>query len=160
MTTRILHILPLLFSNQFVHTKSIVNTTDYEISISNNKLQDYEKLQYKLTVLKDQYPSISVSLAPDSLKLKQKVVIGQISDDYGISALQVVYYDVAKPNVIFRKLIPFKNKLVDQFIYSFPDGITLRPGIDYDYYFEVFDNDAINGKNHLNLLFFSQRTYF
>lgn len=144
-------------SNQFVHTKSIVNTTDYEISISNNKLQDYEKLQYKLTVLKDQYPSISVSLAPDSLKLKQKVVIGQISDDYGISALQVVYYDVAKPNVIFRKLIPFKNKLVDQFIYSFPDGITLRPGIDYDYYFEVFDNDAINGKKSSKSSVFSHK---
>ena len=52
---------------QFFLTKRIVNTTDYEISISNSRLKNYEKLQYKLTVLKDQFPSISVAETPDSL---------------------------------------------------------------------------------------------
>lgn len=133
-------------SNQFHYSKIIKKNTEYEIAISNKQLKDYEKLQYKLTILKDQYPSISVTAAPDSLKLKQHVAIGQVSDDYGMSALQVVYYDVTKPTVRFKKSIAIKNKLVDQFIYSFPDGLTLKPGVTYEYYFEVFDNDVVNGR--------------
>ena len=131
--------------NQFFHTKRIVNTTDYQISISNSRLKNYENLQYKLTILKDQFPSISVSETPDSLKLKQKVIIGQVSDDYGMSKLQVVFYDKNKPNILFKKGLILKNKVVDQFVYAFPDGITLQPGIIYEYYFEVFDNDVVNG---------------
>jgi hypothetical protein len=131
--------------NQFFHTKRIVNTTDYQISISNSRLKNYENLQYKLTILKDQFPSISVTETPDSLKLKQKVVIGQVSDDYGMSKLQVVFYDKNKPNILFKKGLILKNKVVDQFVYAFPDGITLQPGINYEYYFEVFDNDVVNG---------------
>ncbi len=131
--------------NQFSLTKRIVNNTDYQISISNHQLKNHENLQYKLTILKDQFPSISASETPDSLRLKQKVIIGQVSDDYGLSKLQVVFYDRNKPNIVYRKALALKSKVVDQFVYSFPDGITLQSGINYDYYFEVFDNDVVNG---------------
>lgn len=140
--------LATLFSksdNQFTLSKRIVNNTDYQISISNKQLKNHENLQYKLTILKDQFPSISATETPDSLKLKQKVIIGQVSDDYGLSKLQVVYYDKNKPNVVYRKGLVLKCKVVDQFVYSFPDGIALQPGINYDYFFEVFDNDVVNG---------------
>ncbi|MES2863117.1 MAG: DUF4175 family protein, partial [Bacteroidota bacterium] len=140
--------LATLFSksdNQFSLTKRIVNNTDYQISISNKQLKNHENLQYKLTILKDQFPSISASETPDSLNLKQKVIIGQVSDDYGLSKLQVVFYDRNKPNVVYRKGLTLKSKVVDQFVYSFPDGIALQPGINYDYFFEVFDNDVVNG---------------
>lgn len=140
--------LATLFSkneNQFSLFKRIVNNTDYQISISNKQLKNHENLQYKLTILKDQFPSISATETPDSLKLKQKVIIGQVSDDYGLSKLQVVYYDRNKPNVVYRKGLVLKNKVVDQFVYSFPDGMTLQQGVNYDYYFEVFDNDVVNG---------------
>ena len=130
---------------QFSYAKRITNATDYQISISNTQLKNYENLQYKLTILKDQFPSISVTETPDSLKLKQKVIIGQVSDDYGMSKLQVVFYDKNKPNILFKKGLILKNKVVDQFVYAFPDGIALQPGINYEYYFEVFDNDVVNG---------------
>ncbi len=140
--------LATLFSksdNQFTLLKRIVNNTDYQISISNKQLKNHENLQYKLSILKDQFPSISATETPDSLKLKQKVIIGQVSDDYGLSKLQIVYYDKNKPNVVYRKGLVLKSKVVDQFVYSFPDGIALQQGINYDYYFEVFDNDVVNG---------------
>jgi hypothetical protein len=132
-------------ATQFSYAKRITNATDYQISISNTQLKNYENLQYKLTILKDQFPSISVTETPDSLKLKQKVIIGQVSDDYGMSKLQVVFYDKNKPNILFKKGLILKNKVVDQFVYAFPDGIALQPGINYEYYFEVFDNDVVNG---------------
>ena len=137
--------------NQFFLTKRIINTTDYQISISNSRIKNHENLQYKLTVLKDQFPSISVAETPDSLKLKQKVVIGQVSDDYGMSKLQVVFYDKNKPNILLRKGLVLKNKVVDQFVYAFPDGIALQPGINYEYFFEVFDNDVVNGLKLLGI---------
>ncbi|NHM02765.1 DUF4175 family protein [Flavobacterium difficile] len=132
-------------NNQFSLTNRIVNNTDYQISISNTQLKNYENLQYKLTILKDQFPSISATATPDSLKLKQKVIIGQVSDDYGLSKLQIVYYDKNKPTIVYRKGLVLKSKVMDQFVYSFPDGIALQQGINYDYYFEVFDNDVVNG---------------
>ncbi len=132
-------------TNIFYLTKRILNNTDYTISISNSKLKDYEKLQYKLTILKDQYPSINSQQTPDSLKLSNKVILGQISDDYGLSKLQLVYYDKNKPNILYKKSLPVNNKLVDQFVYAFPSGLSLSEGVQYEYYFEVFDNDIVNG---------------
>ena len=32
----------------------------------------------------------------------------------------------------------------DQFVYDFPGNLTLTEGTSYDYYFQVFDNDAIH----------------
>jgi hypothetical protein len=41
---------------------------DYQIVTSNERIKDHEKLFYQLTVIKDQFPIISASYAPDSLK--------------------------------------------------------------------------------------------
>ena len=62
------------------------------------KLKNYEKLNYQISVVKDQFPTINVNNAPDSLKIDKNYVLGQISDDYGLSKLQVVYYPKNKPN--------------------------------------------------------------
>lgn len=61
---------------------------------------NHERLGYQISVIKDQFPVISTQLAPDSLKVKNKVVIGQVSDDYGLSKLQLVYYPTNNPNAI------------------------------------------------------------
>ncbi|TXI67103.1 MAG: hypothetical protein E6Q46_03710, partial [Flavobacterium sp.] len=36
------------------------------------------------------------------------------------------------------------KQAVDQFIYSFPNGLSIEQGVNYEYYFEVFDNDVVN----------------
>lgn len=143
--------------NSFKFSKQIHENLEYNITISNTRLPNFEKLNYKITTIKDQYPIISATPTPDSLRLKQKVVIGQVSDDYGISDLQVVFYDSQKPKQLFRKKLPLKNKLVDQFMYAFPDGITLEAGKNYEYYFEVFDNDIVNGKKSTKTNVFSHK---
>ena len=67
-----------------------------------------------------------------------------MSDDYGLSKLQIVYYPKDKPQLIKRGTLPVKNQTVDQFVYSFPTGLNVEKGVIYEYYFEVFDNDAVN----------------
>lgn len=128
----------------FTYSLKIKNELDYQVITSNSNVANFEKLNYQVSIIKDQFPIISAQFAPDSLKVDGKIIIGQVSDDYGLSKLQVVYYDKKNPNVLKKFLLSIKNESVDQFIYSFPSGIKLEEGINYEYYFEVFDNDAVN----------------
>ena len=123
---------------------TIRNPLDYEVVTSNENLSNFEKLKYQISTIKDQFPTIAAQFAPDSLKIKDKVVVGQVADDYGLTKLQVVYYDKNKPTIVSKFSLPIKKEAVDRFIYSFPNGIALESGINYEYYFEVFDNDQVN----------------
>ena len=75
--------------NTFSLSKIIMQNTDYQILTSNAKIKDHEKLQYQITTIKDQYPTITVENAPDSLKLKKDIILGQLSDDYGLTRLKL-----------------------------------------------------------------------
>ncbi|MEZ4854370.1 hypothetical protein [Flavobacterium sp.] len=141
--------------NNFSLSKTIRSDFNYQINTSNQAVKNYEKLGYAISITKDQYPSISATLAPDSLKLENKVIIGQVSDDYGLAKLQVVYYDRNDKNTVKRANLPVKKELVDRFVYTFPAGLTLEQGKQYEYYFEVFDNDQVNGSKSSKSLVFA-----
>src|SRR5690606_1092847 len=54
-------------NKQFIFAKNIFENTDYQILTSNKNKKHHEKLQYKLNVIKDNFPSILVNSIPDSL---------------------------------------------------------------------------------------------
>ena len=144
-------------ANTFVLTKKVVQNTDYQICTSNNKIQNYEKLNYAIAVVKDQYPTITVANAPDSVKVGGNYVLGQIADDYGISKLNIIYYPKSKPNELKRGTIPIKSGLYDRFVFQFPANLVIVDGVAYEYYFELFDNDAPNGFKSVKSTAFSYR---
>lgn len=133
-----------LKSTSFTIKRKIVDQFNYEVITSNRKISEFEKLGYQISIIKDQFPVISVQTPPDSLKLKAKVLLGQISDDHGLSKLQVVFYPKDNPKAIRKANLSIKKQAVDQFIYSFPNGLVIDKGVNYEYYFEVFDNDVVN----------------
>ena len=143
--------------NTFSLTKSISQNTDYQILTSNNKVHNYEKLNYQISVIKDQFPTINVNNAPDSLRVGKNYVLGQVSDDYGLSKLQIVYYAKDAPNVIKRGVISVKRDVYDQFVFSFPSNLPVEEGVSYEYYFEIFDNDAIHNYKSTKSSVFSNR---
>ena len=143
--------------NNFVLAKNILQNTDYQILTSNDKVKNYEKLNYQLSVVKDQFPMINVRPIPDSLKAEKNYVTGQISDDYGLSKLQVVYYERANPSKIKRGTITCKKETFDQFVFAFPSNLPVVPGVSYEYYFEIFDNDAIHHFKSTKSSVFSNR---
>jgi len=143
--------------NTFSLSKSIFQNTDYQILTSNDKVKNYEKLNYQISVIKDQFPTINVNHAPDSLKTEKTYVIGQVSDDYGLSKLQVIYYEKDKPNTAKRGIIAVKKDIYDQFVFSFPSALPVEQGITYEYYFEVFDNDAVHHFKSTKSSVFSNR---
>ena len=130
--------------NNFSLSRRITDNLNYEVITSNKNINEFEKLSYQIATIKDQYPTISVQIAPDSLKLKSKMMIGQVSDDHGLSKLKVVFYPKGNPNSVRKANLAIKNQAVDQFIYSFPNGLSIEQGVNYEYYFEVFDNDVVN----------------
>jgi hypothetical protein len=130
--------------NNFSLSRRITDNLNYEVITSNRNINEFEKLSYQIATIKDQYPTISVQIAPDSLKLKSKMMIGQVADDHGLSKLQVVFYPKGNPNAVRKANLAINKQAVDQFIYSFPNGLSIEEGVNYEYYFEVFDNDVVN----------------
>ena len=130
--------------NNFSLSRRITDNLSYEVITSNRNINEFEKLSYQIATIKDQYPTISVQIAPDSLKLKSKMMIGQVADDHGLSKLQVVFYPKGNLNAVRKANLAINKQAVDQFIYSFPNGLSIEQGVNYEYYFEVFDNDVVN----------------
>ena len=145
------------FENNFVFAKKFTESTDYQIITSNQSVANFEKLNYQLSIVKDQFPTITVNQAPDSLKLANNYFLGKISDDYGLRQLQVVYYEANKPATAKRGTIAIKPGIYDQFVFSFPANLPVKEGVTYDYYFEVFDNDVLHHFKSSKSAVFSNR---
>ena len=144
-------------ANTFQLSKRINQNTDYQILTSNAKVKHYEKLNYQISVVKDQFPVINVNNAPDSLKIEKNVVIGQVSDDHGLSKLQIVYYPKGQPANALKSSLAVKRDVFDQFVFSFPGMLPVNEGVSYEYYFEVFDNDAMRNFKSTKSAVFADR---
>ena len=129
---------------QHVFSKTINNTLDYAITTSNSRLKEYENLSFTIKVIKDQFPEISMQSKQDSIDGQQTYFLGQVSDDYGFSKLQLVFYPQSQPELKTTVPLPVNKSNLDQFTYVFPGPLELQPQVEYEYYFEVFDTDVIH----------------
>ncbi len=143
--------------NAFVADKVIRDHTYYKVLTSNKRFKDFMKLAYELKVIKDEYPEITVAMKRDSIRQEVLYFHGQLSDDYGLSGLQLVYYPVKQPHQIEKRSIPLASTGFEEFLYVFPDTLNLERGVSYELYFQVFDNDAINGSKSAKSQLFSYR---
>ncbi len=131
-------------NGRFSLTKTIQRRTSYEIRSSNDYLKEYETLGYQLEVVNDEYPKIFVQSDIDSVKRGPVQFRGQLTDDYGISRLQVVAKDETNGKLSIGA-INIERSDFEEFFYVFPEGILLEEGHSYELFFEVFDNDQIKG---------------
>ena len=141
----------------FEYSKRIRRALNYQISSSNKNLQDYENLQFSVDVVKDEFPMISVSSNIDSISRGTSQFAGQISDDYGLRKLQLVYYNEDTPNQKQQFKLQITRQNIQTFFYQFPDGLDLKKGTNYEMYFQVFDNDAVNGNKSAKSKVFNYR---
>ncbi len=144
-------------SGLFSFSKKIRNTTNYQITTSNSNLKNYEKLNYSIQVIKDEFPKITVKSDIDSVSRGPVQFAGQLSDDYSISKLNLVYYDINDKENLKKHQIEVNKSSFEEFFYLLiPQGeLELSPGNDYELYFEVFDNDAVNGNKSAKSQVFS-----
>lgn len=131
--------------NKYIQTQVLKNNSTYTISTSNKDIEEYERLNYQLKVVKDQHPEIKVDMRRDTIREETLYFHGRISDDYGLTRLQLVYYpsNNEKDSKVVRLKVAPGN--FDEFVYAFPDTINLPAGEPFELYFRVFDNDGFNG---------------
>jgi hypothetical protein len=144
-------------ANNFEFSKRVYNSFSYQISSSNKDLQDYENLQFSLAVLKDEPPKILVQANNEVGFRESTEFAGQVSDDYGLNKLQLVYYDEDTPKDISTVKLPISKANIQTFFYQFPEGLTLKGGTNYEFFFEVYDNDAVNGNKKARSKLFNYR---
>lgn len=131
--------------DEFSFEKRISKDINYQISTSNDKLKNYEKLNFSINVINDEFPTIQVKSNIDSVSRGPVYFAGEISDDYGFKKLEMVYYDIENPEKEQIKQINVTKENIQSFFAKFPENLQLNEGIDYELFFRVFDNDAING---------------
>ncbi|MFG6685327.1 DUF4175 family protein [Mariniflexile sp. HNIBRBA6329] len=128
----------------FETSKRVFNNLQYSLSTSNNQLKNYETLSFNLNVVKDEYPNINLKVKTDSLDLQTLYFHGQVSDDYGFSKLQLVYYPSEDETQKKVEPINVSNSNVSEFITAFPNNLMVKEGVSYELYFQIFDNDEVN----------------
>ena len=134
-----------LKSDNFNFRKTIISSLEYKISSSNTNLKDFETLSYKIKVVKDEYPTITIQTNIDSLYSGEALFAGKVSDDYGLKNLKVVFYDQSNIDKVIIVPIKLSKENTQTFFYQFPGPTTIEDGVDYEIYFQVSDNDIING---------------
>ncbi len=132
--------------NDFSITKRLKQNLTYQIATSNVNLKDYEKLNYTIEVIKDEFPKIEVKSDLDSVSRGPVQFAGQISDDYRLQKLNIVYYATDDKIAVKNLAIEINKSAFEEFYYIFsPANLEVTEGVAYEMYFEVFDNDGVNG---------------
>lgn len=121
----------------------------YRIFISNKEMPVGDSISYSITVIPDQYPNISVNVFQDSSLATLLYFAGEANDDYGLLSLsfnyQIIKASGEATEPVSIKLDNPSSRAV-QYDHAFDlTELELAPGDEVNYYFEVYDNDQING---------------
>jgi hypothetical protein len=142
--------MQLIDNNLFTFNKSFQNPENYWIELENEESKNKDRLAYRVDVLKDQFPQIAVENLQDSVLYKNILLGGSITDDYGLTALQLNYSVISgsKEAVRQKRSIPIaRNNKQQNFFFQWAiDSIQLKPGDKLVYHLQVWDNDGVNGR--------------
>jgi hypothetical protein len=140
--------------NEFSCAKQIMHNTNYSIKTLNHFIkQNPDSVNYSINVIPDQTPFIDVNEKTDSLNPKNIYFSGSIKDDYGFHQLVFKYIHYSKDSLekpivkTGEQVIGINKQQISQPYYHFFDAsrFQLLPGDKIEYYFEVWDNDGVNG---------------
>jgi hypothetical protein len=133
------------YNYQLVATESL----PYAIFVSNEYKIGNDSLNYKLNVVTDRYPAITLGMQKDSVSNRLVYFSGKIEDDYGFRSLRFNY----------RVLSDQNNKQWNSEKIAIPNNVnqaryfhvwelnnqSIEPGKKLEYYFIVTDNDGLHG---------------
>ncbi len=136
--------------------KPLLKTTKYSIILKNEYSNNKEAIQYTINVIPDEYPKISLDQLRDTVLYQYLIFGGNISDDYGITELNLFYRKlkngVQNETPFIKHAIKFDpSKESQSFYYHWNlDDFELTNGEEIEYFLQIKDNDAINGKKATN----------
>jgi hypothetical protein len=139
--------------NKFSFSKRFMQNSAYTINTNNRFVQKADSVNYAINVIPDAYPVIEMHEKTDSLKKDIIYFSGNIKDDYGFNRFQFHYkvYSSDTSGTASEKAqeytMPLQaGQLTQPFVhYIDVSKLALKPGDKVEYYFEVWDNDGVNG---------------
>ena len=151
-------------SNLYSYQASFLKDDNYSLQIKNDYLQSHDSIKYALNVIPDAYPSITIQQETDSVHLKNLYFTGQVNDDYGFTHLMFSYHYTKSEDSAKMRQPPVNQSIAisgDKTLQSFyhfwdMNQLDIKPGDEIEYYFEVWDNDGVNGAKSAR----SERLYF
>ena len=129
--------------------KRAMRNDRYTLYIGNDRLPLADSVSFMLNVIPDQYPRISVESFRDSTEESLIFFVGEASDDHGIRGLDFVYSIQNAGEGIQEERVPVSGpagkRTEYDYVMDLRQDIQLAPGDQLTYYFEVRDNDGVNG---------------
>ncbi len=151
-------------AKHFYFSRKLRRDDSYKLYVSNSQLPLADSAEYRVSVIPDLAPTISIKVFPDSTTKNLIYLTGQASDDYGLTSLTFNYTikneNGQKGQVVKKSIVdPSGKTAVYDYVLNFND-FDLKPGDELEYYFEVFDNDGVNGAKsaRTNLMVFHKAT--
>lgn len=140
--------------DRYSFRNTFMESDHYYVVVSNQHVQSDDSIRYHIHVIPDEFPSIQVEKETDSISLKHLYFSGEISDDYGLTRLTFNYKFIEstepakKKNAYTVNAIPIdRSKKIQNFYHYWNlDDINFKAGDEIEFFFEVWDNDAINGR--------------
>ncbi|QEC51592.1 hypothetical protein EDD80_102110 [Anseongella ginsenosidimutans] len=121
---------------------------NYALQPQSSQVKEADSVSFSIKVVRDLYPVISVQERADSLSDRRLYYIGEVKDDHGLTHLSFNYTRMIKGEEITSS-IPIalkKGGTAEQFFYYLnTSDLNIKPGESVSYYFEVRDNDGVNG---------------
>lgn len=128
--------------------KRFRNSTGLNVSMTNAATKKTDSLNYRISVIKDAYPSISARETTDSISDAIRFFDGQISDDYGLNSLTFVYTIISDKGAKKEQKMSVAKTYGTEMPFTFAvdfrrENLKVKDKIEY--YFVVSDNDGVNG---------------
>ncbi|MBS1490089.1 MAG: hypothetical protein JSS93_06155 [Bacteroidetes bacterium] len=137
--------MQVIENQYFQYKKVLYNSDQYSIFLKNESVLSKDIISYSIETIKDQYPEIVVENLRDTVLYKSVLAAGSLKDDYGLTEL-FLHYELGEVKKKIR--IPIETGRQQQnFYFNWAiDSLRLSPGSRVNYYFEIWDNDEVNGR--------------
>lgn len=136
----------------FTYDQKFFKSQPYSVTTKNKFLKNNDSLQFAISVIPDVFPTINIEEFIDSMSVDRVYFRGFIKDDWGFTRLSFFHKRSAnldkqnKEKFNTENLNLQKGNNQQQFSHYFDlASLNLQAGEEVEYYFEVWDNDAING---------------
>ncbi len=133
--------------NTAIYTVRAMKSFDYVIVPKNRYAKESDTMRYAVTVVPDQFPVITVMEYRDSTMPMMVYFKGAIADDYGFSSFKMVIAKSSETqDTLTQELFFTPQQSQQDFMHyvNFEELLT-NFGDKAEYYFEVWDNDEVNG---------------
>lgn len=135
--------------SSYTFSKTALDNYTYKLFAFNTDNPKGDSVLYNISVIEDQHPAIQVDQVTDSTQLSHLYFMGNASDDYGISRIAFhasVKNDKGQIKKTIQNNIAVSHSTLADFTHRFSlTPLQLLAGEKVEYYFIVWDNDAVRG---------------